>query len=53
MKNKEEKTQFISNFNNKNEFIDYLKNTLIPDLKEAGNNATAKDFEEAIHWLKL
>lgn len=39
-------------FKNKEEYIDYLEDTLIPDLKEAGSDATAQDFEEAIHWLK-
>jgi hypothetical protein len=34
------------------EYINYLEDTLIPDLKKAGSDATAQDFEEAIHWMK-
>jgi hypothetical protein len=32
-------------------FIGYLKDILIPDLRESGSNATADDFEEAIYWM--
>jgi hypothetical protein len=39
------------NFGTKEEFIEYLRNTLIPDLRAAGNEATAEDFEEAIEWM--
>jgi hypothetical protein len=38
--------------NTKQEFINYLNDTLIPDLKQNGHEATAEDFEEAIFWLK-
>lgn len=41
------------NFKTKEEFIDYLRNTLIPDLIASGNEATAEDFEEAIEWMTV
>ena len=33
------------------EFIDYLEQTLIPDLKDSGSTATAEDFETAVYYL--
>ena len=35
----------------KDDFIYYLKMTLIPDLRASGTNATAEDFETAIRWI--
>lgn len=32
-------------------FIDYLTATLIPDLRESGHEATADDFETCVGWL--
>ena len=37
----------------KERFEAYLAETLIPDLKEAGMEATAEDFETALGFLKL
>lgn len=37
---------------NRNEFINYLEQTLIPDLKESGHTATAEDFSVAVRFLK-
>jgi len=39
------------NYDSPTEFIEYLEETLIPDLKEARYTETAKDFEEAIYWI--
>lgn len=36
----------------KESFITYLRNTLIPDLKESGRDFTAEDFETAIHFME-
>lgn len=33
------------------DFIDFLENTLIPDLKESGYELTAESFEEGIEYL--
>jgi hypothetical protein len=33
------------------EFIEYIKNTLIPDLKESGSYASAFDWEAALLFL--
>ena len=33
------------------EFCDYLRNTLIPDLRESGSDATADDFETALGFI--
>jgi len=38
-------------FDSKEDFINFLENTLIPDLKASGTDATAEDFEEAIYWM--
>jgi len=40
------------NFETKEEFVDYLQNTLIPDLRASGRDGTAEDFEEALEWLQ-
>lgn len=42
----------IPNHSTKEEFMEYLENQLIPDLKEAGAESTAEDFEEALHWMR-
>jgi hypothetical protein len=34
------------------QFINFLENTLIPDLKTSGNNATAKDFETCVKYMR-
>ena len=34
-------------------FVDYLTNTLIPDLHNAGNHETAKDFEQCVKTIKF
>ena len=39
-------------FGSKEKFIEYLKSTLIPDLKSSGSVSTAEDFEEAIYWMQ-
>ena len=33
-------------------FVDYLHDTLIPDLMESGHEATAEDFEESIKIIE-
>ncbi len=33
-------------------FIEYLRKTLIPDLKDMGMVETAKDFETAIEFME-
>ncbi len=35
----------------KAEFIAYLQETLIPDLRESGRDATAADFEAAVLFM--
>lgn len=40
-------------FASKQEFIEYLRLTLIPDLVSSGRKATAEDFLEAIHWMNV
>lgn len=34
------------------DFVDFLENTLIPDLYESGRDATAEDFETAVKFIK-
>jgi hypothetical protein len=41
------------NFETKEAFITYLRETLIPDLIASGNEAMAEDFEEAIEWMTV
>jgi hypothetical protein len=36
----------------KADFIYYLENRLIPDLKESGRDATAEDFETAVAFMR-
>ena len=33
------------------DFIKFLKETLIPDLKRSGNHSTAEDFETAVFFM--
>lgn len=33
-------------------FIDYLRHTLIPDLRESGQEATAEDFAAALYYIE-
>ena len=33
------------------DFIWFLENTLIPDLKESGLHSTAEDFETAVYFM--
>ena len=40
-----------SAFRTKEEYVQFLQNTLIPDLRASGNDAMAEDFEEAIRWI--
>jgi hypothetical protein len=39
-------------FSNKTDFIAYLQETLIPDLRESGRDFTADDFETAIRFMQ-
>jgi hypothetical protein len=39
-------------WDSKQDFVEYLTDTLIPDLKESGMDATAEDFETAVHFMK-
>jgi hypothetical protein len=34
------------------EYVEFLDNTLIPDLKESGYEATAEDFEECSRLIR-
>lgn len=34
------------------DFIEFLEETLIPDLKESGRYATAEDFETAVFFMR-
>jgi hypothetical protein len=43
---------FLEAMMTKQEFIDYLKNVLIPDLHASGNNSTAADFYAAMLFLE-
>tara|TARA_Y100000296_G_C5009394_1_gene174308 strand:+ start:359 stop:493 length:135 start_codon:yes stop_codon:yes gene_type:complete len=36
----------------KTQFIHFLENTLIPDLKESGSDFMAEDFETAVYFMK-
>lgn len=42
----------MANSWHKNEFCEYLRRTLIPDLKEDGHIETAKDFETALWFME-
>lgn len=44
---------WVPNFETAQDYINYLRNTLIPDLRDSGFDATADDFEEAIYWIEL
>jgi hypothetical protein len=33
-------------------FVEFLENTLIPDLHESGNDATTEDLETAVKFIK-
>lgn len=37
---------------NRQDFINYLEKTLIPDLHESGSTFTAEDFETAVFFIK-
>ena len=39
-------------WSSKEEFIEYLENTLIPDLQDSGSMATAEDFATAVRFMK-
>lgn len=36
-----------------NEYISYLTETLIPDLRTSGMDATADDFIDALLWMEV
>tara|TARA_R110000824_G_scaffold41862_1_gene124081 strand:+ start:801 stop:965 length:165 start_codon:yes stop_codon:yes gene_type:complete len=36
----------------KKDFIDFLQDTLIPDLRDSGLDATADDFDTAIFFMR-
>ena len=38
-------------FDTAKEYVEYLEDTLIPDLKDSGRRSTALDLEEAIYWI--
>ena len=38
-------------FSSKEEFMDYISNTLIPDLEASGHTAMVEDWNEALEWL--
>ena len=43
----------INNWDDKDDFVEYLVTNLIPDLKESGMEATAQDFESAVFFILL
>jgi len=43
--------KFKTSFKNPQQFVDFLEDRLIPDLKESGHEATAHDLMEAVYWL--
>jgi len=43
----------MTNNTDRADFIDYLENTLIPDLKESGRVMTAEDFETAVAFMRV
>jgi len=42
----------VSTSQSAEDFVDYLKTTLIPDLKESGMVETANDFKKAIRLIE-
>ena len=46
------KEAFQPNFDSAQEYINFLENTLIPDLTESGNDSTVEDFEQIIDAIK-
>jgi hypothetical protein len=36
----------------RDQFIEYLTQTLIPDLRESGRDATADDFETCVRYMQ-
>lgn len=38
---------------NRKEFVSYLQETLIPDLRESGSDATVDDFKTAISMIDI
>jgi hypothetical protein len=45
-------TKGFFHWENKEDFIEYLEENLIPDLKDSKLFATAEDFETAVHFMK-
>ena len=45
-------TRGFFHWENKEDFIEYLEENLIPDLKDSELFATAEDFETAVHFMK-
>ena len=43
--------KFKTSYDNAQYFVDFLQDTLIPDLIASGHYATAHDFAEAVYWL--
>ena len=41
----------MPNFTSSDDFIWYLRNTLIPDLRASGSDGHVEDYEEAIYWI--
>lgn len=41
------------NWESSADFVRYLRETLIPDLKLADMKETAKDFEDAVAWIQF
>ena len=40
-----------TNWENVNEYIEYLRGTLVPELRDSGSDATAYDFEDAVSYI--
>lgn len=40
------------NFDDATKLCDYLTNTLVPDLRESGSEATADDFEDCVAHIE-
>lgn len=43
---------FTPNFETADQLIEFLEETLIPDLRESGSDSMADDFEECIYYIE-
>ena len=43
----------FNNFDSPRELVEYLRQTLVPDLRESGSDATADDFEDCAAHIEI